>query len=557
MGVFYLNCVFSNINRVTIISNFIFMSLKSQFFQITFVSLLLLIANLQCYATFSYTISFTASGSTNTPGNVEVKNLTKGTSTLVPNGNTLTLTEQPSALFNTNSYNSDIRISQNALRSNSTLTFYAAHTGTSFLAAYTPEGKRIAGLTTFLEEGENSFNLSLPKGLYVISVLGVNYAMTAKYLSQSTDSQAEIKYLTKSKSGAKSVQKSKTNATATTIMAYSAGDQLLFKATHGNYSASVTDTPTSSKTINFTLGLQGEIFVKSTPTYEVISEPNITYAQGLSHTTYNGTTYTTLNLQLDIYKPNNSTTRRPAIILFHGGGLVSGTRTDPNIVNWANYYASRGWVAFSVRYRLAGEKGTLPQSWIDYAKNNLPSSDYGVFYKTYPAERDAKAALRWVMANAALYNVDKNFITVGGGSAGAVLSCAIGITEPVDYTTEIPVSIDPTVASIHKEEPTKVHTIVDLWGGGHAVDAITRVDGLNRYGSNDVPMFIAHGTADTVVVFKYAEDLRDNYIKSGVNHVFYPLQGWNHGPWNATVNGKRLESLAFDFIVNEQKLTVK
>ena len=69
------------------------MKTKTTFFRSALAAVLLLVASTQSYATFSYTISFTASGSTATVGSVEVKNLTKGTTATVASGNTLTLTD--------------------------------------------------------------------------------------------------------------------------------------------------------------------------------------------------------------------------------------------------------------------------------------------------------------------------------------------------------------------------------------------------------------------------------------------------------------------------------
>jgi para-nitrobenzyl esterase len=300
-----------------------------------------------------------------------------------------------------------------------------------------------------------------------------------------------------------------------------------------------------------------EMVVSAAATNGVITEPNVTYAKGLKHQAINSSTYTVSDLQMDIYKPDNNASKRPAIILIHGGGFNGGSRTDPNIVNLANYFSSRGWVAFSISYRLNDDDGTVPNEWVTYAQNNLQSNQYQDLFKVYPAIRDAKAAIRWIMANADRYKIDKNYITVGGGSAGAVASVTIGISEPEDYTNEIPISLDPTISTIHKEQPYKIHTILDFWGSGDAVDLLKNIYGIDRYGSNDVPIFIAHGTNDTTVPFSSGEYLRNKYIQNGVNHVFYRLEGRGHGPWDATVNGKRLEELAFDFIVAQQKITVK
>lgn len=300
-----------------------------------------------------------------------------------------------------------------------------------------------------------------------------------------------------------------------------------------------------------------ELFVTSKSTYNILTDTGVVYAKGLKHRSINSATYTSLDLKLDVYKPANDAGKRPAIMLIHGGGFVGGSRTDPNIVNLARYFSSRGWVAFSITYRLNDDDGTVPAEWVSFAQSKLPPSEYQKLFKTYPAIRDAKAALRWIMANADQYKIDKNYITVGGGSAGAVSTVTLGISEPQDYTNEIPLSSDPTISTIYKEQPYQIHTILDFWGSGAGIDLLKEIYGVDRYGKNDAPIFIAHGTNDTTVPFSLGEALRDKYIQNGVNYVFYRLEGRGHSAWDATVNGKKLEELAFDFMVAQQKITVK
>ena len=74
------------------------MKTKSTIFRSALAALLLLLAIAQSYATLNYTISFTATGVTTSVGSVQVQNLTKGTTATVASGNTLTLTDQASAV---------------------------------------------------------------------------------------------------------------------------------------------------------------------------------------------------------------------------------------------------------------------------------------------------------------------------------------------------------------------------------------------------------------------------------------------------------------------------
>ena len=56
--------------------------------------------------------------------------------------------------------------------------------------------------------------------------------------------------------------------------------------------------------------------------------------------------------------------------------------------------------------------------------------------------------------------------------------------------------------------------------------------------------------------------LQEIWETHGIPHVFYPLEGAGHGPWDATVpdeNGElqTLFELAFDFVVAQQGLEVE
>jgi predicted esterase len=298
--------------------------------------------------------------------------------------------------------------------------------------------------------------------------------------------------------------------------------------------------------------------VNSSSTYTVIAEQNVKYGEGLSHQTINSTSSTIMDLKLDVYKPANNSKKKPAILLIHGGGFVGGDKSDVNIVNLANYFASRGWVAFSINYRLQGNKGTVPTEWIQYAQNNVPLTNQSQFLALYPAHRDAKAALRWLIANANQYNIDTNYITVGGGSAGAIMATTLGITNTIDFTNEISKINDPTLETTNLNiNSYTIKTILDFWGSGVAVTANNNIYGYNRFDSTDAPIMIAHGTNDQTVLYSEALVLKDIYTTTGANYVLYTLENRGHGPWDAMANGKSLEQLSFDFIVQHQNIIVE
>jgi para-nitrobenzyl esterase len=243
-------------------------------------------------------------------------------------------------------------------------------------------------------------------------------------------------------------------------------------------------------------------------------------------------------------------------MLIHGGGFSGGSKQQEALVAMANYYASRGFVVFSIDYRLRGDKETIPQEWID-ATTNVDPAELDQLYAMYPAHRDAKAALRWIIANADNYHINTDYITVGGGSVGAITSIGLGVSELGDYKDEIRVTEDNTLSTTNLSQTYEVQTILDFWGSNVSIEILESIYGYQRFDQNDPALFIAHGTEDPTVPFSSAEDLKTIWETNEIDFVYYPLEGRGHGAWGATVNGKSLSDLSFDFIVENQSLNVE
>ena len=79
---------------------------------------------------------------------------------------------------------------------------------------------------------------------------------------------------------------------------------------------------------------------------------------------------------------------------------------------------------------------------------------------------------------------------------------------------------------------------------------------VNRYDENDPELFMAHGTDDRnpTTAFSEATELQEIYDSLDVYSELVPLEGADHGAWNAKVDGKSLSELTFDFIVWRQDL---
>src|SRR5574339_261270 len=99
-----------------------------------------------------------------------------------------------------------------------------------------------------------------------------------------------------------------------------------------------------------------------------------------------------LELKLDIYRPPKGKEKRMSTIHFHGGGFAGGSKET--LAERIRPFAALGYVAIAAQYRLSGQAG-------------------------FPALiHDAKAAIRWVRANAKTLGIEPQRIAVVGYSAG-------------------------------------------------------------------------------------------------------------------------------------------
>ena len=291
--------------------------------------------------------------------------------------------------------------------------------------------------------------------------------------------------------------------------------------------------------------------------YEVRVTTRVKYGEGLTHSEWNSPDSESMDLFLDVYEPIGAEGPRPAVMFIHGGGFRGGARNNQISVNFANYFASRGFVCFSISYRLTGHKGTVPDPYYELASSLLSGSDLDQVLAMYTAGRDAKAAVRWIRANADVYKVDVNRITAAGGSAGAITAVTLGTSNPEDFKNELTLEQDPTLATTNLDQDDSVHSVIDYWGSAAMMNSlILAYDLEGRYDKDDSPLIIIHGTEDPVVTYDNALDLERIYTATGATYELYPLQGEGHSAWNATVEGRDIYELAFDFVTRIQNIAI-
>ncbi|MEM7764525.1 MAG: alpha/beta hydrolase [Pseudomonadota bacterium] len=329
---------------------------------------------------------------------------------------------------------------------------------------------------------------------------------------------------------------------------------VLFAGCSGN--SSNTTTPVSNSGPN--VGTEAsEIFRNAT--YNIDVQTDVVYGQGQSHVGWNAPNPITTDLLLDVYTPMNNQTARPAMVFIHGGGFIGGDKATEPPVAFARYFAERGFVSVSINYRLLGDYGTLPDAYVG-AIDALPllsDADKDQLKAMYPATRDAKAALRWLVANAEAYGVDPDMISVVGGSAGSYIAIALGASAFDDYVGELSTTVDPTLASTNLDRDVIVGAVVDHWGGPATVDLLETVDGVTRWAIDDAPISIIHGTEDLTVPYDRAEALVDIYSQTGAYFELTTLQGAGHSAWNVNVDGQPLTALGFDFVARMLAIEVQ
>jgi len=104
---------------------------------------------------------------------------------------------------------------------------------------------------------------------------------------------------------------------------------------------------------------------------------------------------------------------------------------------------------------------------------------------------------------------------VGGASAGAVTTIALGISNLADFRDEITISDDPTLSTTNLNETYVVRSMIYFWDSNAKLDvfeAVYDLEQYNRYDTSDPELFMGHGEAyDPVTPYEEALELQGIY----------------------------------------------
>jgi dienelactone hydrolase len=140
-----------------------------------------------------------------------------------------------------------------------------------------------------------------------------------------------------------------------------------------------------------------------------------TVVDGIQYGTAVDVTGATDSLLLDLYVPPASSAPHPAVVVIHGGAFTGGSRSD--YAGVADQWMARGFAVIAIDYRL---------------DPNLigPHSATEQLTAAADAIADAQESVRWLRANASLYDIDTTRIAAAGDSAGGAI--ALGLAAAPD-----------------------------------------------------------------------------------------------------------------------------
>jgi acetyl esterase/lipase len=211
------------------------------------------------------------------------------------------------------------------------------------------------------------------------------------------------------------------------------------------------------------------------------------------------------DLHLDIYQPGATAETHPAVILIHGGGWISGDKS--NMRAMGQFLARHGLVGFAVDYRLFQEK-----------KNRWPAQ-----------LDDVQRAVRWIRDNAAKYGVNPNEIGAFGHSAGAQLAALLGMEDTRDnsdpalakYSSRVQAVVDvsgPADFTTERDPDGKAFLTAFLGGDyAHHAEIWREASPAFHASKAAAPFLIVHGTQDENVPMAQSQELLDKLQSAGVS----------------------------------------
>ncbi len=203
--------------------------------------------------------------------------------------------------------------------------------------------------------------------------------------------------------------------------------------------------------------------------------------------------------RLDVYSPVSTISHpRPAVLIIHGGGWATGSRSGQRELDFVRFAVEQGYVAVSISYKLTEYEG---KPWSSKKiKGGWPQNIY-----------DCKSALRFMKTG--IVNIDPLRIAVMGGSAGGHMAMLTGLSAQ---------SQELNKGGLYTDKSNDVRCIINFYGipdvrrwGGDAFIDVSRQEHpevwalaspVEHISKKMPPILIIHGTADETVKIGLSEE---------------------------------------------------
>lgn len=262
------------------------------------------------------------------------------------------------------------------------------------------------------------------------------------------------------------------------------------------------------------------------------------YAQALLPYVFKASNQKDLDLTMDIYTPRgDSLTKRPLVVLIHGGAFFFGDKHEPEMIAQCTHLASLGYVAVSINYRMGFEltKASIQRCGVK-------------------AIQDAHAAMRFLSHFAEKYGIDKEYMYIGGSSAGSITAMSmVYMTDESRPKSTLKKHFAGKFGSLNTSgnsytDKVKIKGLINMWGALYELDDLI---------AHPISIVSFHGTADKVVPcykdYPFSQlngkngkgklsgayfdemfgshEIHEALKNKQVHQEFYPLEGLNHAPW--------------------------
>ncbi len=226
---------------------------------------------------------------------------------------------------------------------------------------------------------------------------------------------------------------------------------------------------------------------------------------------------------LDIYRPRASQrSDAPVLLQVHGGGWTMGNKDEQGIPLML-HMAARGWVCVAINYRLS-PRDPFPAHIID-----------------------VKRSIAWIRERIADYGADPSFLAITGGSAGGHLTALAALTpndpeyqpgfERADTTVQAAVPFYGVYDFAGATGSRRAQQMRDRFLGPRVlfrdprreIEHFQRASPLLRVNPGAPPMFVIHGTNDSLVEVNQAREFVARLREISKREVAYAeLPGTQH-----------------------------